>query len=404
MWMLPIELLLICGLLYLGAATGYLVSLSLAYFLVHEPVVVPGQHLRKFAVLVPAHNEELLIGRLCESLLAVQYPQHLFDIYIVADNCDDNTATVCRRSPVRVLERRDLKRSGKGHAIGWALRRIPLAEFDAVFIIDADSVVDPDVLVALNEALAGDARAVQCFNGVGNRDDSWFTQLLYVARTIGNLLYHQSKEKLGLSSYLMGNGICLSSDLLREQDWTAYSIGEDWEYSARLAERHERVGFAARARVYHQESRSLNQATSQRLRWSSGRFQVVRTLGGRLFWSGLKQRDWRLVDASLALVFPNYSLLVNLTLLLLGALLLLPDSSLRAFEVVVCLVCLTGQVWMFLAGAVIAGKPWKILSAALRAPLFLVWKLGIDLLSVTGLIRPRRWIRTQRHLSKAAER
>jgi cellulose synthase/poly-beta-1,6-N-acetylglucosamine synthase-like glycosyltransferase len=278
-WSLSLTILLAILLLYLAVSTIYLLALALAYLLAGERQPGPATPLNRFAVVVPAHNEELLVGNLCQSLLRVAYPREKYEIYIVADNCTDTTVEKCREFPVRVLERHDPENGGKGQALAWALARIDLEQVDAVFMVDADNQVAPEILNELNKLINKGEKAIQCYNAVGNRDDGWFTQLLYVSRIIGNQLYHEAKYRLGLSAYLMGNGLCFQASLLRERGWTAFSTGEDWEYYTQLIEAGYRVGFAAKARVFHQESRSLNQATSQRLRWSSGRFNIARGAG-----------------------------------------------------------------------------------------------------------------------------
>jgi cellulose synthase/poly-beta-1,6-N-acetylglucosamine synthase-like glycosyltransferase len=401
MWFVPLYILIIGLLVYLTAATIYLLVLAVAYFVVKEPEAKRSERLNRFAVLVPAHNEELLISRLCESLLKINYPKDFYEIFIVADNCSDRTAENCNTYPVNVLSRDDLSRVGKGFAISWALERIPLEKYDAVFMVDADNVVDAGILEELNHLINRGEQAIQCYNSVGNRSDSWFTQLLFVSRTIGNLLYHHSKYKLGLSSYLMGNGICFSTALLKRKGWTAFSVGEDWEYYAQLIEDRIKVGFAVKAKVYHQESRSLEQATSQRLRWSRGRFSVFRQLGLKLFFKGLINRDWFTLDASLPLIFPNYSLQINLTLLTLILSLFLGASGLKDFLIILTLCLIGGQAILFLAGIYLAGSYWEVFKAIVRAPLFLIWKSVIDVLSVTGIYSGRKWVRTERHLSES---
>ena len=263
---------------YLALATVYLLVLATAYFVVKDGEPGDAAPLNRFAVLVPAHNEELLVGTLCKSLLEINYPKEQYEIFLIADNCQDATADIGRQHGVNVLERNDPDHGGKGQALDWGIKQLGLDQFDAVFIVDADNYVDSDVLRELNRLLNQGEQAIQCYNAVGNRDDSGFTQLLYVSRVIGNQLYHQAKHKLGLSSYLMGNGICFRADLLRKKGWTAFSEGEDWEYYAQLIDDQIKIGFAVRAKVFHQESRSLNQATSQRLRWSRGRFAVAKSL------------------------------------------------------------------------------------------------------------------------------
>lgn len=383
---------------YLGLATLYLLGLALAYFVLQERMPGPMEPLNRFAVLVPAHNEEMLIGTLCRSLLAIGYPKELYEIFIVADNCSDRTAAICAEHGVEVIQRNDPEQGGKGQALAWGLRHMTLDRFDAVFIVDADNSVDPAILSELSRLLNEGEQAIQCYNAVGNRDDSWFTQLLYVSRTIGNLLYHEAKYRLGLSSYLMGNGLCFKAELLQRKGWTAFTAGEDWEYYAQLVEDDIMIGFAAKAKVYHQESRSLDQATSQRLRWSSGRFSIAKSLGFRLLRKGISEKNWKKVDASFPLIFPNYSLQLNLTLTALVLAVLMPSSSMKTIYIAIVLSLLAGQFLLFLAGAFIVGSPRKIFLAVLYAPIFLVWKSVIDILCFTGIYRGKKWIRTRRHL------
>jgi cellulose synthase/poly-beta-1,6-N-acetylglucosamine synthase-like glycosyltransferase len=395
----PLYILIIGLLVYLTIATVYLLILAAAFFMIREPGPGTSTKRNRFAILVPAHNEELLISRLCKSLLQIRYPRECHGIFIIADNCSDRTVEICKTFPVEVLIRNEPSREGKGFALHWALEQISLEPFDAVLIVDADNVVDKLVLRELNQLINQGESAIQCYNSIENRGDSWFTQLLFVSRTMNNLLYHYSKYKLGLSSYLMGNGICFSTTLLKEKGWTAFSAGEDWEYYGHLVADRIKVGFAAKAKVYHQESRSLNQATSQRLRWSGGKFQVMKTSGMKLFLKGLKEKDWFILDSSLALIFPNYSLQFNLTFLCLLISFFLPTSTFRTAAIVLGLALLSSQIVYFLTGVYLAKDAWKVCNAVLRAPIFLAWKLAIDILSMSGINSGKKWKRTRRHTS-----
>jgi 1,2-diacylglycerol 3-beta-glucosyltransferase len=400
MWLTTLYIISIGFLLYLGASTVYLLLMALAGLMLKQTQTTIPTKFDRFAILVPAHNEELLISALCENLLSIDYPPRLREIYVVADNCDDKTAQLCAKYAINVLVRHEAKCLGKGFAIQWALERIPLDKFDAILMVDADTHVDPLILRELNSWTNSGERALQCYIKIPNRGDSWFTQLLSVARVINGLLYHHSKQKLGLSSYLMGTGICFRTDLLRNKGWTAFSIAEDWEYYAQLIEDRVRIAFAVNAIVFQQESRSLDQATSQRLRWASGKFNVARKLGWRLFVKGLRENDWFTLDASLALIFPNYSLLVNLTILTLVATFLFPSSTFRTLIETTALALLAGQALLFSAGAYLARSYGAIFRALLYAPLFLAWKMVIDFFSLTGIYRGNTWVRTKRHDSK----
>lgn len=383
---------------YLGLSGLYHLWLALAYFVTKEPERPVAKNLNRFAIIVPAHNEELLIARTCESLLSIDYPENLLEIFIIADNCTDRTGEIAHAYPARVLVRNNKEKAGKGYALEWAMEQIELDDYDAVLIVDADTMVKPSILTELNKMLNQGEQAIQCYIEVPNRGETWFTQLIYLSRTINDLLYHYSKYKLGLSSYLMGTGMCFRSRLLKEKKWTAFTLSEDWEYFAMLIEQGHRIGFAVNAVVLQLESSSLKQATSQRLRWASGRFYVVNNVGMKLFLKGLFRRDRVMADASLALLLPNWSLQINLILLTLLLSLFLPAFSSKAIFLMSCIGLLAIQGSLVIFGIILSGSSWAMVKAILISPLFLVWKLVIDLLCITGLYRGKKWIRTERHL------
>ncbi len=399
MWLTAFNILIVLLMLYAAFATLYLLVLAGAYFILPEPEKIDHYKFNRFAVIVPAHNEELLISRLCESLSHLDYSGSLYKVIIIADNCTDHTTEVCSKYSCEVLIRSDELKLGKGHAIAWALNQIPLDDYDAILIIDADNYVDCNLLHELNKILTNGEHAIQCCNSVGNRNDSWFTQLLFVTRTINNLLYHHSKYKLGLSSYLMGNGICFTTKLIKEKGWTAFTIGEDWEYYAQLLDEKIKIAFALHAKVFHQESKSLDQATSQRLRWSSGRFHVAKGLGLQILIKGIRRFDGMLVDASLPLLFPNYSLLLNLSLISLCAVLIIAVPPYRNLMIFSFLSILFGQFILLCLGIILSGEVIKVIKALTYAPAFLIWKIAIDFISFTGIYRGKKWIRTKRHIS-----
>src|SRR5437764_12858706 len=113
--------LLAVGLLLVA---GYLVVLTLAALLGRTDGPPAGPATRRFAVLIPAHNEEALIGRLLENLHHLDYPKSGLDIYVVADNCNDHTASLARSLGAYVHERFDHSFEGKGFALRWLLQQI----------------------------------------------------------------------------------------------------------------------------------------------------------------------------------------------------------------------------------------------------------------------------------------
>jgi 1,2-diacylglycerol 3-beta-glucosyltransferase len=381
---------------YLSCYVAYWCILLVTHLL--SPTRSPsmaGAGMTKFAIVIPAHNEELLLPRLLASIRDQDYPSGRFDAVVVADNCTDGTADAARRMGSIVLERVDEARRGKGYALNWALNSIDLDDYDAVLVVDADCFISANALRSLDGAMQHEG-VIQCYSGVGNPDESWFTRLLDVSRTINNDIYSSAKQRLGLSTQLIGTGMCFSSGILRKFGWDAFTVGEDCEYYATLVSNGETVGFCWDAKVLHQESSSLKQATTQRMRWSSGRFAVAWRFGFRLLRQGLLERNVVKLDAGLAFILPNPSLGMNVTLLCLAvALATLPvnGGGMAAWFFLLAM----AQLGIFVIGVFYTRNRVSKFLAIFIAPAFLAWKLGIDALSILGVGR-RRWIRTERRL------
>lgn len=381
---------------YLTLAVSYHVFLAMAYFMVKETKHDRPVKLYRYLLFIPAHNEEGLIGRLLESLKRVDYDPDLFCVAVIADNCTDATADVAALCNVDVLERKDIARPGKGFAIEWALQNVDLERYDAVVIADADSIIDRSFFQGLNETIGAGSEAIQCNNCLVNPKATAFTKIIHLSRTINNELYHHAKYKLGLSSYLMGNGMCFTTELLKRFGWQAGTIAEDYEYYAKLIKKNEIVGFAANSRIYHQESQGIQQATDQRIRWSSGRFQVARTYGWELLKKGLKEGNYRIIDASFPLILPNLSLMVEAS----GVALLMALSITIFYPIpfvvywIVMLIMI--EIAYFLIGVYLTKMSLgQFLCALAFAPVFLAWKGLIDVKGLSGK-KAGQWGRARR--------
>src|SRR5205085_6625720 len=199
------------------------------------------------------------------------------------------TAAVARSCGAGCLERRD-GTPGKGSAIAWAIDTLDRsgARFDALVIVDADTLADPGLLEAFDESLRAGHQAQQGYNYLSNPWESPFTRIISVTSVLRNGLYYEGKERLGLPAMLTGTGMCFSRRLLERRGWTAHSVGEDWEYSATLLLNGEQVHFNVDARVMASESRGFKQASSQRLRRASRRHAVAGTGAWKAFKTGAR--------------------------------------------------------------------------------------------------------------------
>jgi cellulose synthase/poly-beta-1,6-N-acetylglucosamine synthase-like glycosyltransferase len=382
-------LILLIG--YIAFTVIYNFILVGAYFFIRGKDSIHDIPQNKFCILIPAYNEELLLGRLLDSLHCIDYPRELYKLYVVADNCDDQTANIARTKEVTCLVRTNLDLRGKGYALSWALEQLSLDSFDAILIIDADNYVDSQILKELDNSFKQGACVIQCHNTLANPESSWFTRILYVVRVIDNTLVHYAKQKLGLSSFLMGNGMCISVCVLKRYPWGAFTLSEDFEYYTRLILNGIHIDFNYFAKVYHQESISLGQAYSQRSRWAAGKFYLMRRYAWPLLMHGVRQRRIKDIEASFIILLPHTSLLFNLSLLIFVVSWLIR----RSYIILITSTILLLQIFYLIIGLFVAKASTKTIVSLLYAPIYLVWKGGVDLICLLGLSN-KEWKRTSR--------
>ena len=274
------------------------------------------------AVIIPAHNEELVLAGTLDSLSKQAYPPECFEAVVVADNCTDTTAALARSYGVTVLERTHAQERGKGYALNHAvayLLSLPTPPVGIV-IVDADTWVAPDFLqrmsVRLQSAGTGQGGAVwQGRYGVLNFGESWRAGLMAAAFDLVNHVKPLGRETLNLSVGLKGNGMAFTLAVASALPWPGGSLTEDLDYSLALARQLGlRVGYAHEARVLAQMPTDAAHAGSQRSRWERGRSRMVRERALPLLWEGLRSRNRLLLDMGLDLLVPPLAELGALTL------------------------------------------------------------------------------------------
>lgn len=270
----------------------------------------------RFAFLIPAHNEEKVIGYLLDSLSSLDYPDTLFDVYVAADRCTDGTAEVAREKGAFVIEREG-GQGGKTWNVRHALRVIPLEAYDALVIIDADNLVDPGFLKAMDRFLTlhPEAQAVQGYVDVKNPRDGWIPRAMALSYWLTNSLWQDAREKLGLSPTLGGTGMVFRTSYLLRRGWQARSLTEDLELYAELVAQGDRVYWCHEARVYDEKPNRMLSSYRQRVRWYQGHFFVFWTYGLSVLkrvWRGHGLERLRALDTFFYLAAPWNRLLLGL--------------------------------------------------------------------------------------------
>ncbi len=376
----------------MAAIAAYLAALSIAAFVAPPPTPRPGPAARRFAVLVPAHDEATVIERVLASLRAQTYPADRFDVFVVADNCTDHTAGLARAAGVAVYERDEPALRAKGHALRWLLERVQARTgYDAYVIFDADSFVAPDFLARMDARLASGALVVQGHYRTLNDDASAVVALREAALASLHYLRPLGRAAIGLSCGLKGNGMCFAAKVLDGQGWTSAGLAEDVELHLDLVRRGLRVEFAPEAVVRADMPATLEAARTQNVRWETGRLATVRRNALPLLRDGLTERDPVKFDAALEQLIPPLSVALCAAMgsAVAGALAgSLPVATIG-------LAAGGGLVFHVLAGLVAVRAPGRVYRALAGAPWYIVWKLG---LYARASVAPKgqAWIRTER--------
>ena len=264
----------------------YQLIISLCSFVKIKDKPVVEEKNNKFMAIVPAHNEENVIGNLVESLKNQTYPSDLVDIYVIADNCTDKTAEIAKKLGAIVLERTepDKKKQTKGAALQWFLAQKikENADYDAFCIFDADNIVDKNFFTAMNKKLCQGEEVVQGYRDIKNPADSWVSAGYAIFYWTMHRFYHLARYNLGLSALLNGTGFMVKFDVIKPTGWNTKTLTEDIEFSLKTIIKGKKVGWAVDAIVYDEQPVGFKQSWSQRSRWTIGHMQCLHEYTGSL--------------------------------------------------------------------------------------------------------------------------
>lgn len=377
-----------------ASAAFYLFWLTLA----SRRIVAPVQQtpVTRFTFIVPSHNEEVGIAATVKSLESVDYPVEMRRVWVIADNCSDQTAQKAREAGATVIERFSEDKRGKGYALELAFEHILKDDFsDAVVVVDADTLVTPNLLRAFDARFAAGASAVQAEYGVSNPMASWRTRLMTIALALFHVLRSLARERRKLSAGLRGNGMGFSRKTLEKVPHTAFSIVEDLEYGIRLGRAGMRVVFVHEARVLGEMVSGESASRSQRRRWEQGRVQMARSHGIPLLKDAMRTRDRLLFDLALDVLVPPITYVA--AGIIAGAIIVSVSAWFGIWMPVtsgVLSLALLFFMLYILRGVMLANVGWRGVLDLFWAPVYMVWKLTLPLRRDQK--KKGEWVRTTR--------
>lgn len=354
---------------------------------------------KKFAIIIPAHNEELSIAKTILSFDKVKYPRELFEIYIIADNCTDKTKEISENLGAKVLTRNDQTNRGKGYALKWGIGEIIKNNnnYDAFFIIDADSVVTENIFEVLNYYLNQGYSVLQTADLVDPNPDSWSSEVTRLGFTLYNYTRPLGRKILRLSAGLKGNGMCITLDTFNKIPWNSFSLNEDLEYGIILLLNNITVEFVPETKVLATMPKNPENAISQRTRWERGRFSIIKFYTFKLLKNFLKNFSFKFLDALIELNTPP---LVNLFIICCMIIILNIIFYLAGIVVIkpfiyIWMIILGTGILHILIGLYAAQVDKHLFKAFFYIPKYTIWKLHIYTKVFFDKFKDE-WIRTTR--------
>ena len=345
-----------------------------------------GSNVDLLTVLIPAHNEETLIGRAIQSALQ-SADSAATKVLVVAHNCTDATAAKAKAAGASVLLLDDSTRSGKGHALTEGFRAALAGDSQAVLVMDADSLMDANLIPHVRRQLQAGARALQCRYEVNNSHDSARTMLMSLAFFGMNVIRPRGRARLGFSAGILGNGFVIHRDVLTLVPYGSHSIVEDVEYHLALLRAGVRVLFLDTAGVRGEMPATGKSSRTQRARWEGGRIHIMQRWAPKLLVNLLRGR--------VSLLEPLFDLLA---LPLASEVILLLMMACLSFMWIRVYVLAGFAVLIFHVTAVAVKGPG--LSESIKAlptvPGYILWKLWIFPEIWRTSRADAKWVRTDR--------
>jgi cellulose synthase/poly-beta-1,6-N-acetylglucosamine synthase-like glycosyltransferase len=267
--------------IYFGLATLYIFIYGVAGLFYKQHHVKSVSKQRKFAVLIPGYKEDEVIVHVAEEATKQDYPKDKYEVIVIADSFKKSTLDALNKLPIRVVEV-VFEVSKKSKALNKCMEVIG-DDYDVAFILDADNVMQPDVLSKINEAFDRGFMAVQGHRTAKNLNTS-FAILDAMSEEINNHIFRKGHRVLGISSALIGSGMGLDYHLFKSTMATVDSVGEDKEVELKIIKKGITIEYVNDALIYDEMTQKSDVFVNQRRRWIAAQLDYFRDY----FFDGLK--------------------------------------------------------------------------------------------------------------------
>lgn len=269
-----------------------------------------------FAILIPARNEGEVIGNLIDSLLELNYPKDRYRVYVIPNNCSDNTREIVKEKLVSIIDC-NIPVKTKGDVLKYTFNVLKdNKEIDAYLIFDADNVVHEDFLIHMNDCLNSGYNVAEGFRDVKNPSDNWISSSYTIFYLFQNIFFNKSRMSLNLSSSINGTGFMISKKLIDKDGFLTYTLTEDVEFAGQCALKNEKIAFVRQAITYDEYPDNFTLSFKQRKRWSAGIIECMKKYSYKLFKNYLKTKELACLDMCLVYLGPFMQIMSFITFIM----------------------------------------------------------------------------------------
>ncbi len=248
---------------------------------------IPEEKKHRYAFMIAARNESSVIAPLIESIRKQNYPADLIQVFVVADNCTDDTAEVARGAGAVVYERFNQTAIGKGYALNYGFHQVfqdyGEKAFDGFFIFDADNLLSENYVKAMNSVFNKGYAAVTSYRNSKNYGTNWISAGYSLWFLRESRYLNDARMMLHTNCAVSGTGFLINTEvLLQNNGWNYTLLTEDIEFSVDCAIKGRKIGYARDAEFFDEQPETFHQSYKQRLRWAKGFYQVFANYGRRL--------------------------------------------------------------------------------------------------------------------------
>ena len=327
-----------------------------------------------------------------ESLKKQDYPDALYDIFVIPNNCTDDTESeaLCAGAKIfRCFEPVRCKGDALHEAVAWLLPQ----RYDAFCVFDADNIADEQFLARMNDAFCAGAQVCKGAMRAKNPYDSWLSGCYGLYFTLFDTFFSRARMSCGLSSKLVGTGFAVHRAVLeRFGGWNTSTIAEDAEFAAQCAANGVRVCFVPGALTYDEAPNDFAVSLRQRRRWCSGIMDVAVRMDAPLVSALRGSAPLRALDALLIVNAPFLQALtlLPLTLTILSSLVQGTAGTLALTGAVSLTLSTLGLMALAALLAYLGGyRDRRIVRTVAGFPIFMAAWLPLQLVSLVS--RTRSW-------------